>query len=523
MTTFPAVIGISSPEEPLPTNAEIQLLSAVLTGDDSTLPLLLGQGVQPLTLEAKGFPVDLGELESQSGNEPLAGRTLFRYLEISSLTELRTELNISASLSLKSSLFGGFRSSFSLQNKFHKNSSYRFVLIEVTVANELELASSFTYKPEVQDFLKNPNFNQEDFVRNFGTEFVHGRRTGGRLYALVEFEFIEEGRESELDAALQANGNVFFRGRAEFREKLEQLNVSSRTRIEILKIGGRPGLPNFDGITDFALKFDTLVSDFGDPITLELISKDYAGVQPLDLRPNIQSLLSQQLVLEEIAENVELAQTSLNSIKFVKQNIAKFKVDEQQINSLNNSENALIEFINVQSDAAVICFENINECKLPERRPLPTVILPERKKEEAAVIVTIGGSGDRVHPLGVFAGSRNENTQVERLLLTNTGIDGVRFRYFAHLQNIGDTEFVDEGNFVGTRNEDRRLEGFAIELTGPDANNFDVFYMAFLGVSTFGIQGGIGETRIFSNGEFCGTRREGRILSGLKVFIQRRG
>ncbi|MFN5965880.1 MAG: hydrogenase, partial [Pseudanabaena sp.] len=60
-----------------------------------------------------------------------------------------------------------------------------------------------------------------------------------------------------------------------------------------------------------------------------------------------------------------------------------------------------------------------------------------------------------------------------------SGVDGVRFRYFAHLQNIGDTEFVDEGNFVGTRNEDRRLEGFAIELTGPDANNFDVFYMAF--------------------------------------------
>jgi hypothetical protein len=47
--------------------------------------------------------------------------------------------------------------------------------------------------------------------------------------------------------------------------------------------------------------------------------------------------------------------------------------------------------------------------------------------------------------------------------------------------------------------------------------------MAFLGVSTFGIQGGIGETIIFKNGEFCGTRGEGRILSGLKVFIRRKG
>ena len=71
----------------------------------------------------------------------------------------------------------------------------------------------------------------------------------------------------------------------------------------------------------------------------------------------------------------------------------------------------------------------------------------------------------------------------------------------AHLQNIGDVPFVNEGNFVGTRGQSRRLEGFAIELTGPAASNFDVIYMAHLQ--------NVGDTALFRNGQFC--RHEGRV------------
>ena len=76
--------------------------------------------------------------------------------------------------------------------------------------------------------------------------------------------------------------------------------------------------------------------------------------------------------------------------------------------------------------------------------------------------------------------------------------DDFHLEYFAHLQDIGDTDYVSQGTFVGTRGESRRLEGFAIRVAGKDAHEYDVFYSAHLQDD--------GDTAEFKNDEFCGTR-----------------
>jgi hypothetical protein len=84
-------------------------------------------------------------------------------------------------------------------------------------------------------------------------------------------------------------------------------------------------------------------------------------------------------------------------------------------------------------------------------------------------------------------------------------------KYMAHLQDIGDTAFVNEGQFVGTRGQSRRLEGFAIELTGPLAATHTVMYMAHLE--------GSGDTGFFRDGQFCGTRGQSRRVEGILVHV----
>ncbi len=139
------------------------------------------------------------------------------------------------------------------------------------------------------------------------------------------------------------------------------------------------------------------------------------------------------------------------------------------------------------------------------------------------ILVHLQGIGDLVFQEDELAGTRDESRRLEGFQIEFVPpVLDLGMRYMAHLENIGDVNFVDQGTFIGTRGESRRLEGFAVELTGSKASGFDVFYSAFLGTSTFGIGGGVGDTPIFSNGQFCGTRGEGRILSGIKVDIRRR-
>jgi hypothetical protein len=129
------------------------------------------------------------------------------------------------------------------------------------------------------------------------------------------------------------------------------------------------------------------------------------------------------------------------------------------------------------------------------------------------VTVHLEKLGDTKRRDNEFAGTRGQSRRLEGFQLeVATAIPNLSCRYMAHLEKIGDVNFVHEGQFIGTRGQSRRLEGFAIELTGSAAVNFNVFYMAHLQ--------GIGDTPLSSNGAFCGTRGQSRRVEGMLVRIE---
>ncbi len=114
-----------------------------------------------------------------------------------------------------------------------------------------------------------------------------------------------------------------------------------------------------------------------------------------------------------------------------------------------------------------------------------------------------------------FAGTQGQSRRLEGFSISFTPpVPGLGMRYMAHLENIGDVAFQNEGTFIGTRGQSRRLEGFAIELTGPAPPHFTVIYMAHLQ--------DIGDTGSFRDGQFCGTRGQSRRVEGILVHVQPR-
>jgi tyrosinase len=133
------------------------------------------------------------------------------------------------------------------------------------------------------------------------------------------------------------------------------------------------------------------------------------------------------------------------------------------------------------------------------------------------VLVHLEGIGDRSFRECEFAGTKGqarrlEGFQVNLQVNFDPPIPGLGMEYMAHIQDQGDTPWVQTGQFVGTRGQARRLEGFAIRLTGPEAPNYKVSYMAHIQER--------GDTSFFQNGQFCGTRGQALRVEGISVSVQ---
>lgn len=156
------------------------------------------------------------------------------------------------------------------------------------------------------------------------------------------------------------------------------------------------------------------------------------------------------------------------------------------------------------------CMEEIT----PERVILEMEMLLQRTQRiNLWITVHLENIGDRIFWNDIFAGTRSLLRRLEGFQINIAPpVPGLTLEYMAHLQDIGDTEWVGEGTFVGTRGEFRRLEGFAIRTAGPLAEDYNIYYMAHLS--------GSGDTDVFSNGQFCGTRGQFRSVEAIYVWIR---
>jgi len=90
--------------------------------------------------------------------------------------------------------------------------------------------------------------------------------------------------------------------------------------------------------------------------------------------------------------------------------------------------------------------------------------------------------------------------------------------YMAHFQMTKDSDYVPEGTMLNSRFDGQlmNVEGFAIRITKFKKHTHDVIYNAHLA-------GKPGFTPIAMNGEFCGTKGEGRAVEGMTVRVVPKG
>ena len=131
-------------------------------------------------------------------------------------------------------------------------------------------------------------------------------------------------------------------------------------------------------------------------------------------------------------------------------------------------------------------------------------------------LVHIQDIGDRIFPEGAVAGTTGQSRRLEGFQINlDSPIPGLSMEYMAHVQDVGDTSWVREGQYVGAKGQSKRIEGFAIRLTGSQASKYDVFYQAHVE--------GIGNTPRVGNGQFSGTRGQSKRVEAISVWVQPKG
>jgi uncharacterized protein YjdB len=119
-----------------------------------------------------------------------------------------------------------------------------------------------------------------------------------------------------------------------------------------------------------------------------------------------------------------------------------------------------------------------------------------------------------------WAGTIGESKRLEAFTIQpikapeGTWPDCLALRYMAHIQGTGDTGWYTAPANVGTAGRSLRIEGVAFRTAGTCANRYTVEYRCHLQ--------DLGTSALMKDGEFCGTRGQERRLEAIQVTVRRK-
>ena len=146
-----------------------------------------------------------------------------------------------------------------------------------------------------------------------------------------------------------------------------------------------------------------------------------------------------------------------------------------------------------------------------EKLGITTTILP--RSHWISILAHISDEGDQYFQEGILIEHTTTAVRkhIEGLMITSAIPDDLIVEYKGHIQNLGDTDWVQERTFMGTWGRSLALEGVMFRLTGSPSSKYQINYLARLGESEW--------TSICRNGEFCGTRGQSKPITGLRIWI----
>lgn len=355
--------------------------AGVFPGEDPSLAVLPGQGLNTITREALGNCVNIGNFRTQSGNE--TGQIAESWIEeMVNINQMIKSLRIDASayMGAVGGVGGGDQGgTLGFVDSVSKNSVHRYLLIKSRLGNQLEIGSDFSFTPSVEQFLAGGG-SPSAFFSHCGNEFIYSTRTGSEVITVIEFLIKSNAQDKKFSLILQNLQYQQWIGNFALINELKKFEGTADTKVYMARKGGQGALPHVEKLEDFIKEYPHIIDvSLTDPVALEIVGKTYGGVQPLNLVPDDSTMREKDYAISEIAARHAESSDALSSIRFVTANLKDFKYDPK-VHDLAAQERA---FMNYQRELASVgraCVTGVwSLCALPST-PMPVTNLPERKK-----------------------------------------------------------------------------------------------------------------------------------------------
>jgi hypothetical protein len=249
---------------------------------------------------------------------------LFIAQKITSYASLREKLNLDVRVSLGFNGFGADFTSNIYSNSF-LSSFKQYILVQVSVVNAPQILKNQKLTKNAANIALK---SYENFVENFGTKYVIGKKTGGKLYGLIEIEATDEQNFKEVSKSLNISVGLFGSANAKFAETIQTISKKNSVKTTIVKSGGDAKYNTSpDELIKDAENFAEEVKK--DPKVLSLMLSEYNGVidYPFEYASTKNSLRLDNVINEQktIATHIEKLTEFLNDVNYMKLNSDLFE------------------------------------------------------------------------------------------------------------------------------------------------------------------------------------------------------
>lgn len=335
----------------------------------------IGKGYNALTDNVVNTCLELPATLPSGTN---AQTTTFTLTKIETYSELRKNLQISASGSYKAGFVGG-SAKINYYNNLEMNDFYSYLFVSVNVENETVSLDDVKLTPAVATLFAT---DKKAFLDRCGTEAIVGKTTGGEFTAVVEFKAKSQEEKTSLDAKIKASGGAW-KVSGSFKQAIESISSSSEVSVKMFRQGGSGDLPSIESLTDAALKFPSQVTAEASPWVTMWHTQTYESIAGSDAM----KLREQREALEDSLNFVEQARSKKGTLNYILLNAEEFELTGESTEKLKKDQKDLTEIINLYTKQANKCFDNFNDCSWPPVT-IPDVRTPDRFQPLKATFAT---------------------------------------------------------------------------------------------------------------------------------------
>lgn len=223
--------------------------------------ILVGQGFNTISASHGGQTVEYSDsTDLVKVDENADGMQLLTDVrQITSLTQLKERMNVSATASAGFGIYSGDASSSYIRGRTFNEYSVS-IFIDVCV---LEPARVLKSSRMTADALEAASNGLARFLSYCGNAYCYGNRRGGRFTAIADFSATTLKEHEKISAEASAIAGGYASGNAEFERTIERLSAVSNFSLKILRSGPKDAVPTLAEVAGYARTFPERVAKDG--------------------------------------------------------------------------------------------------------------------------------------------------------------------------------------------------------------------------------------------------------------------